>query len=120
MNEEKRVITVSGILAELENGVDRPAIKAKYNLTGREMTALFSHPLLKNKKVKKPLELSFTLVDDVTVIATPVIEDILENSVEVETSVAQEEEAPFFTPEVTDSNMTTITDTDNKPFNPFN
>lgn len=64
--EEKKVITVSGVLADLSAGLDRKAIKEKYNITNKELAHLFQHPQLKNRKVKTPFSLSFELVDDVT------------------------------------------------------
>ena len=43
-------ITTSMILLDLENGIDRPGIKEKYNLEGWELTEMFKHPVLKGKK----------------------------------------------------------------------
>lgn len=68
---EKRVIKMSEILADLDNGLTRLEIKTKYELTGRELISLFSHPSLKNRKPKKKLELSFIFEDDV-------VDDIVE------------------------------------------
>lgn len=62
---EKRVIKMSEILEDLEQGLTRAEIKEKYSLTVREMGVLFSHPNLKNRKPKKKLELSFVFEEDV-------------------------------------------------------
>ena len=51
--ETPQTITTSMILADLENGIDRPGIKAKYNLEGWELTEMFKHPVLKGKKASK-------------------------------------------------------------------
>ena len=57
-------ITTSMILADLENGIDRPGIKAKYDLEGWELTEMFKHPVLKGKKASRKRKMSFTFVDD--------------------------------------------------------
>jgi len=59
---EKRQIKVSDVLALLEQGKDRAAIKQELSLTHAEMTALFQHSKLKNKKPKT--QPTFELVDD--------------------------------------------------------
>lgn len=62
MSQEKVQLTVSGILADLDEGLTRDQIKDKYGLSHRDMTELFKHESLKNKKPRKPF--GFTLVDD--------------------------------------------------------
>ena len=57
-------ITTSMILLDLENGIDRPGIKEKYNLEGWELTEMFKHPVLKGKKASRKRKMSFTFVDD--------------------------------------------------------
>ena len=57
-------ITVSQILNDLETGNDRKAIKSKYGLNTDELKMVFSHPALKNARVKKVKLMRFTLVDD--------------------------------------------------------
>ena len=57
-------ITTTMILADLENGIDRPGIKAKYNLEGWELTEMFKHPVLKGKKASRKRKMSFNFVDD--------------------------------------------------------
>jgi predicted xylose isomerase-like sugar epimerase len=64
---ETKVITVSGVLADLDNGMDRKAIANKYGLTIEEVRAMFQHPTLKGKRPKRALKkITFTLVDDTT------------------------------------------------------
>jgi hypothetical protein len=57
-------ITTTMIIADLENGIDRNGIKAKYNLEAWEVKQMFMHPTLKGKKAKKVRKLSFEFVDD--------------------------------------------------------
>jgi hypothetical protein len=57
-------ITTTMIIKDLEDGIDRSAIQAKYNLEAWEVKQMFMHPALKGKKAKKVRKLSFTFVDD--------------------------------------------------------
>jgi len=68
--ETPQTITVSMILEDLENGIDRNAIKEKYSLQAWEVKQMFEHPSLKGKKAKKVRKLSFNFVDD-TVLDKP-------------------------------------------------
>jgi hypothetical protein len=61
---EAVVLSISGILNDLENGLDREKIGEKYGLEKWEVNELFKHPKLKNRKAKKVKKVSFTLVDD--------------------------------------------------------
>lgn len=63
-NETPQTITVSMILEDLDNGIDRNGIKEKYNLQAWEVKQMFEHPSLKGKKAKKVRKLSFNFVDD--------------------------------------------------------
>ena len=63
-NTTPETITTSMILDDLENGIDRTGIKAKYNLEAWEVKQMFDHPVLKGKKAKRVKKLSFTFVDD--------------------------------------------------------
>lgn len=67
-NPTPEVITISGIISDLDNGIDRDGIATKYGLTKTEVKTMFLHPALKGKRVKKNRvkELRFKLVDDVT------------------------------------------------------
>jgi hypothetical protein len=55
-------LTVSSVQNDLSNGLSRPMIQAKYNLSGKDLKALFSHPKLKGLKTK--VAPSFVLIDD--------------------------------------------------------
>ena len=63
-SETPQTITVSMVLEDLENGVDRNGIKEKYNLQAWEVKQMFEHPSLKGKKAKKVRKLSFNFIDD--------------------------------------------------------
>jgi hypothetical protein len=57
-------ITTTQIINDLENGIDRSAIQAKYSLEAWEVKQMFMHPTLKGKKTRKVRKLSFEFVDD--------------------------------------------------------
>jgi len=59
-----KTITVTMILEDLDNGIDRNGIKDKYNLEAWEVKQMFDHPSLKGKKARKIRKLSFNFVDD--------------------------------------------------------
>ena len=63
-NETPNTITVSMILEDLDNGIDRTGIQEKYGLEKWEVTQMFQHPALKGKKARKIRKLSFHFVDD--------------------------------------------------------
>jgi len=84
--ETKKTIKISDVLADLENGVTRVQIGTKYQISAREVKALFDHPKLKGKKAKKGIALSFTIEDDTTV-----AEEIAEEVVETAANVVSEE-----------------------------
>ena len=62
--ETPNTITVSMILEDLDNGIDRTGIQEKYGLEKWEVTQMFQHPTLKGKKARKIRKLSFNFVDD--------------------------------------------------------
>ena len=64
-------ITTTQIINDLENGIDRSAIQAKYSLETWEVKQMFMHPALKGKKAKKIRKLSFNFVDDTVAAVTP-------------------------------------------------
>lgn len=66
--ETPQTITISMILADLDNGIDRNGIKEKYSLETWEVKQMFEHPNLKGKKAKKKRKLSFNFVDDTTTV----------------------------------------------------
>ena len=61
-----QTITVTMIIEDLNNGIDRAGIQTKYSLEKWEVTQMFQHPALKGKKAKKVRKLSFNFVDDTT------------------------------------------------------
>ena len=67
-NTTPSTITVSMILEDLDNGIDRTGIQEKYGLEKWEVTQMFQHPSLKGKKAKKKRKLSFNFVDDTTTV----------------------------------------------------
>ena len=66
--ETPTTITISMILADLDNGIDRNGIKDKYSLEAWEVKQMFEHPNLKGKKAKKKRKLSFNFVDDINTV----------------------------------------------------
>lgn len=65
-NQTPETITVTMILEDLDNGIDRNGIKNKYSLETWEVKQMFEHPALKGKKARKVRKLSFNFVDDTT------------------------------------------------------
>jgi len=65
-NQTPETITVTMILEDLDNGIDRIGIQEKYGLEKWEVTQMFQHPTLKGKKARKVRKLSFNFVDDTT------------------------------------------------------
>ena len=76
-----QTITVTMIIEDLNNGVDRAGIQTKYGLDKWEVTQMFQHPSLKGKKAKKVRKLSFNFVDDTAA-------DPNQTSIDVETTDA--------------------------------
>ena len=64
-NQTPETITVTMILEDLDNGIDRNGIKDKYGLQAWEVKQMFEHPALKGKKARKVRKLSFNFVDDI-------------------------------------------------------
>ena len=64
---EEKVLTVSQILTDLDNGLGRPEIAKKYGLKPAEVKVMFEHPSLKGRRPKRATtKVTFTLVDDTT------------------------------------------------------
>jgi hypothetical protein len=82
--ETPNTITISMILEDLGNGIDRNGIKDKYSLEAWEVKQMFEHPNLKGKKAKKKRKLSFNFVDDTTTV------DPNQTSIPVETTPAED------------------------------
>lgn len=64
---EPIVLTVTGIINDLNDGIDRDGIATKYNLTKAEVTELFKHPKLTGLRARKKIPVRFTLVDDTVI-----------------------------------------------------
>ena len=70
-NNETIKLTVSGIINDLTNGLDREKIATKYGLTKQEVNEVFKHPKLQGLRVKRKAAVRFVLEDD-TVSTEPV------------------------------------------------
>ena len=93
-----QTITVTMIIEDLNNGIDRAGIQTKYSLEKWEVTQMFQHPSLKGKKAKKVRKLSFNFVDDT-------VADPNQTSIAVETTDDVHTEASMVveaTPELSD------------------
>jgi hypothetical protein len=100
-----QTITTTMILADLDNGIDRPGIKAKYDLESWELTEMFKHPVLKGKKASRKRKMSFTFVDDsnTTPNITPVSQTDLEEVIdEVEIEKYNDEQTMVMEQEIED------------------
>lgn len=62
--ETPKQFTVSQILNDLNNGIDRKEIRKKYNLTQAEIKFIFTHPKLQGVRVKKQKLMRIELIDD--------------------------------------------------------
>tara|TARA_R110002049_G_scaffold207008_2_gene377414 strand:- start:862 stop:1266 length:405 start_codon:yes stop_codon:yes gene_type:complete len=62
--ETPQTLTVSQIVMDLGNGIDRAGIRKKYGLTAAELKMVFSHPKLKKLRVKKHQVIRVQLIDD--------------------------------------------------------
>lgn len=103
--ETPQTITTTMILADLENGIDRPGIKTKYNLESWELTEMFKHPVLKGKKASRKRKMSFTFVDDTPAAVVPAtvsqtdLEEVIE---EVETETYNDDQTMAIEQELED------------------
>lgn len=57
------VITVSSVLGDLNNGMDRTAIATKYGLSAAEIAEVFKHPKLKGLRARRKIT-RISIVDD--------------------------------------------------------
>tara|TARA_B100000963_G_scaffold350597_1_gene361051 strand:+ start:109 stop:486 length:378 start_codon:yes stop_codon:yes gene_type:complete len=62
--ETPKTLTVSQLLEDLDNGIDRKDIRKKYGLTQAEAKAIFSHPKLQGRRVKRAKVTRIQLIDD--------------------------------------------------------
>jgi len=86
-SQPSTVITVSGILGDLNNGLDRAAIATKYQLSAAEVTEVFKHPKLKGLRARRKVT-RISIVDDTEPTTTTALAVIPTESV-VETDPAQ-------------------------------
>jgi hypothetical protein len=86
-------LTVSGIIMDLENGLDRTAIATKYGLSSTEVNEVFKHPKLKGLRAKRKIT-RITLIDDT------------DDAGNATSALVQE----TFTETVTDPNQTSLLD----------
>lgn len=72
-------ISVSGVLADLDAGLDREKIKAKYGISHSDMALLFKDPSLKGRKPKGAVRAKkapgFVLIQDLGVEDTSNVAD---------------------------------------------
>jgi hypothetical protein len=64
-NKPQLKLSVSGIIMDLENGLDRTAIATKYGMSSTEVNEVFKHPKLKGLRPKRKTT-RITLIDDTT------------------------------------------------------
>ena len=100
-NQTPETITVTMILEDLDNGIDRNGIKDKYSLEAWEVKQMFEHPALKGKKARKVRKLSFNFVDDTTPDPNQTSIDVEAPDVDVHTEASMIVEA---TPELSHLN----------------
>lgn len=82
-------LTVSGILADLDNGLDRDKIATKYGLTKQEVNEVFKHPKLQGRRVKRKPAVRFVLEDDtVSTVNSQGQPKVLDYTEEEETTMA--------------------------------
>lgn len=77
--ETPQTLTVSQIVMDLGNGIDRTGIRKKYGLTTAELQMVFAHPKLSKLRVKKHQVIRIQLIDDtvdVNQTSIPVVEDV--------------------------------------------
>ena len=86
------VITVSSVLGDLNNGMDRNAIATKYGLSAAEVTEVFKHPKLKGLRARRKIT-RISIVDDTVEnnpVTVPTIQPVTErNELEVVTNPNQ-------------------------------
>jgi hypothetical protein len=85
------VITVSSVLGDLNNGLDRAAIAKKYNLSAAEVAEVFKHPKLKGLRARRKIT-RISIVDDTVEnpVTIPNIQPVTErNELEVVTNPNQ-------------------------------
>ena len=91
-SEPTTVITVSSVLGDLNNGMDRAAIATKYGLSASEVAEVFKHPKLKGLRARRKIT-RISIVDDTVEnnpVTIPTIQPVTEsNQLEVVTNPNQ-------------------------------
>jgi len=90
-----QTLTVSQIIMDLGNGIDRAGIRKKYGLTTAELKMIFSHPKLNKLRVKKHQVIRVQLIDDtvdVNQTSIPVAEDVHDQGANVHFNTPVEQE----------------------------
>lgn len=80
--KSSQTITVSGILGDLNNGLDRQAIAKKYSLSAAEVAEVFKHPKLKGLRARRKT-VKINIIDD-TEPANPNQVSLLDSIEEIE------------------------------------
>lgn len=76
-------ITVSGILGDLNNGLDRQAIAKKYHLSAAEVAEVFKHPKLKGLRARRKT-VKINIIDDTEPVNNPNQISLLDSIEEIE------------------------------------
>lgn len=73
------VITVSSVLGDLNNGLDRAGIAKKYNLSAAEVAEVFKHPKLKGLRARRKIT-RISIVDDTVEnpVTIPAVQPVVE------------------------------------------
>lgn len=80
-SEPTTVITVSSVLGDLNNGMDRAAIAKKYNLSAAEVAEVFKHPKLKGLRARRKIT-RISIVDDTVEnpVTIPAVQPVTESN----------------------------------------
>lgn len=75
-------VSIPGILKDLDNGMTRKQIKEKYDYTGKQMSVIFKHPKLMNKKAARvPVDIVFVDFEEEKQVATQQEELVKESTI---------------------------------------
>lgn len=98
-SQEQKVVKLSQIKQDLENGLNRAKIAEKYGMDKASVKRIFAHPDLKYKKGRNPVQ--FILEDDVNPTGTVAATETAPAATPVEqpaTPEAPQEQAPVEQP----------------------
>lgn len=93
----KITVTISQLLDDLKKGIDRKSQAKKYGLSVSQITDIYKHPKLVNKKVHRPLSTFVELIDDTVEDGTEAPEVATEGVIEapVEATEQKDEDAKW-------------------------